>query len=146
MYTKEVYSEVYSIIKKLGIEYEKKIPSNIWNVILENKSNTYYPQYNNYNDLKDYNIKKESLNIIAFLDLNYWCNEKEANKIKKIFYEKESKNDDDKRRKYNPDDIFKKTKYNEIKVAKLPIEYKKQNIFIKILYKIKSYIKYGRMR
>lgn len=75
--TKEIYSEVYSILNMLGNTYKRRIPINLLNMINEERLESYNPQYVTTQKLSEQNIKRESLSIIALLYLNYWCNTKE---------------------------------------------------------------------
>ena len=75
--TKETYSEVYSILNLLGESYITKLPKSLYNMILEEKSNEYNPQYSSSIALEQQNIKKEALSMIALFHLNYWCNSQE---------------------------------------------------------------------
>ena len=80
---KDIYSEVYAILNMLGKEYIDKLPKDIYNIIKEEKSSEYNPVYATTVALDRQVVKKESISIIAFLHLNYWCDEEE--KIKRIF-------------------------------------------------------------
>ena len=43
--TKEMYSEVYSILKMLGKEYMEKLPKTISKIIIESREENYNPKY-----------------------------------------------------------------------------------------------------
>ena len=43
--TKEMYSEVYSILKILGKEYMEKLPKTILKIIIESREENYNPKY-----------------------------------------------------------------------------------------------------
>ncbi len=143
--TQEMYSEVYSILNLLGEEYIKKMPAYLFEMIKEEKSPDYNPKYNLKIDLKQQNIKKESLSIIALIHLNYWCNsDEEKNKLKEIFKTNEQKRQAESKEKYNPDNLFKS--YNQTKskqyqtiqtdISLVPI---KESRFTKIIKKLKEF-------
>lgn len=82
--------------------------------------------------------------MIALFHLNYWCNsEEEKKELEELFKDNEEKYQIEIRKKYNPDDIFKKKKELPIKkieessIAILPKEkwYKKLLNIIKNLFK-----------
>lgn len=82
--TKEIYSEVYSVLKVLGKKYTDKIPNSLYNMIQENKLENYKPTYTLETNLEEQNIKRESISMIALMHLNYWCNsENEKAELKK---------------------------------------------------------------
>lgn len=140
MQTKEIYSEVYSILNLLGEDYIKKLPTDLFNMIEEERKQDYNPQY----DLKNFegqSIKRASLSMIALFHLNYWCkSDDEKNNLKQIFRKNQEKYQTEIREKYNPDNIFKNKKENidndSLNEVDL-IEYK-ETIFKKILKKIKK--------
>ena len=79
--TKEIYSEVYSILNMLDKSYITRLPEKLYMMIQKEKSNKYNPQYDPNIDLSEQNIKKETLSIIALFHLNYWCNSQEEKNI-----------------------------------------------------------------
>mgnify|MGYP004454454539 FL=1 len=88
---KDIYSEVYAILNMLGKEYINKLPKDIYNIIKEEKSTEYNPVYETTVALDKQDVKKETISIIAFLHLNYWCNEEEKIKLRELFDENEDK-------------------------------------------------------
>ena len=88
---KDIYSEVYAILNMLGKEYINKLPNDIYNIIKEEKSTEYNPVYATTVALDKQDVKKETISIIAFLHLNYWCNEEEKIKLRELFDENEDK-------------------------------------------------------
>ena len=129
--TREIYSEVYSVLNILGNKYIDRLPKPLYNMIKKEKENTYNPKYDKTILLTEQNIKNESLSIIALLHLNYWC---ESNLDKKellgIFKENENKYQKELREKYNPDNIF-KNKEIKIETVKNSVSICKKSIFIK---------------
>ena len=59
--TKEIYSEVYSILNLLGDSFIDKLPKQLYSLIQKEKSDTYNPTYNSIDNLKDQDIRKESI-------------------------------------------------------------------------------------
>lgn len=137
--TKEIYSEVYQVLKLLGNEYIDKLPNSLFNMLKEKRNISYTPQYIEDIPLNKQNIKKETLAIIALLHLNYWCeNEKEKIELKQILKNNEDKYQQELRNKYNTENIFKKHKReNIVKDQVSMIEYK-EPLFKRFISKIKS--------
>lgn len=80
---KRNYREIYLILNKLGKEYIDKIPSNIYQYIVENMD-TETDQNNR--------ISKETISFIAALHYKYWLqNEQEKDKFLRILTENQSK-------------------------------------------------------
>ena len=138
--TKEIYSEVYSILNMLGESYIEKLPSKLYNMIKEEKSAEYNPQYDGTIALEQQNITKEALSMIALFHLNYWCNsEEEKHELNKLFNENEEKYQAELREKYNTDNLFKNRNNNaeNISSEQAIVEYK-EPFFKRIINRIKD--------
>ena len=63
--------------------------------------------YYNFDIKKDFNnISKKACSILARLYLDYIATKEESEKMIKILHENKIKNEEIKRQKYNPDNIF----------------------------------------
>ena len=137
------YSEVDNILSLMEEEYVNKIPSKVLEFIKREKLEEYSPNIKADIPLTEQNLKRDTMIILAVLNLNYWC---ESEEEKQEFLDELAKNEKERKEleeKYNPDNIFKNKINNEntIKQNILPVEYKKGNIFKKILNKISSFFK-----
>lgn len=142
---KNALVEVLEIINCLEDSEKKKIPDEIIKFYEENKSTTYKPNINLDDDISNINLMNKTREIIAGLYIDYLCNDETEkqnyiNQLKQI----EQKVETEKREIYNPDSIFK----DRTQVIQKPISEdqsmvvaKKQNIFSKILDKIKKLFK-----
>lgn len=137
--TKDIYSEVYQVLNLLGNEYVNKLPNNLFNMLKEKRNIDYNPKYIEDIPLNKQNIKKETLSIIALLHLNYWCDsEKEKLELKQILNSNEERYQQELRNKYNPEDIFKKHKQqNIVKNQVSMIEYR-EPLFKRFIDKMKK--------
>ena len=154
--TKEMYSEVYGVIKALGKEYIRKLPKTVLKVIIENREENYNPKYNMSISLKKQDVNRKTLAMIALLHYNYWCDtEEDRQKLKTILENNEEKHQKEIREKYSNDKIFnnsnikkeeekeniKETEIkNEVLLDSNIVEYK-QSFFSKIVDKIKKWVK-----
>lgn len=141
---KDIYSEVYAILNMLGKEYIDKLPKDIYNIIEEEKSSEYNPVYATTVALDRQVVKKESISIIAFLHLNYWCNEEEKIKLRELFdenedkYQEELKQQEEQEVEQENEEI--QDDNNEIEIGKeflSMIVYKEENFVQKIFNKIR---------
>lgn len=140
--TQEMYSEVYSVLNMLGDKYIKKLPTSLFNMIVEEKKQDYNPIYDSKKKLEEQNIKRESISMIALFHLNYWCDsEEEKKQLNTLFKSNYDKKQEEMREKYNPDNIFKKEEKKEETIVQdsiAVVEYK-ESIFSKILNQIKEF-------
>ena len=155
--TKEMYSEVYGVIKALGKEYIKKLPNTVLKVIIENREENYNPKYNMDISLKKQDVNRKTLAMIALLHYNYWCDtEEDRQKLKTILENNEEKRQKEMREKYSNDKIFNNRNIkkeekeeenidqievkNEVLLDSNIVEYK-QSFFSKLVEKIKKWVK-----
>ncbi len=141
---KDIYSEVYAILNMLGKEYIDKLPKDIYNIIKEEKSSEYNPVYATTVALDRQVVKKESISIIAFLHLNYWCDEEEKIKLRELFDENEDKYQEElkqqEEQEVEQEDEEIQDDNNEIEIGKeflSMIVYKEENFVQKIFNKIR---------
>ncbi len=142
---KDIYSEVYAILNMLGKEYINKLPKDIYNIIKEEKSTEYNPVYETTVALDKQDVKKETISIIAFLHLNYWCNEDEKIKLRELFDENEDKYQEElkqqEEQEVEQEDEEIQDDNNEIEIGKeflSMIVYKEENFAQRIFNKIRK--------
>lgn len=142
---KDIYSEVYAILNMLGKEYINKLPKDIYNIIKEEKSTEYNPVYETTVALDKQDVKKETISIIAFLHLNYWCNEEEKIKLRELFDENEDKYQEElkqqEEQEVEQEDEKMQDDNNEIEIGKeflSMIVYKEENFAQRIFNKIRK--------
>ncbi len=145
---KEVCTELSTIIKYMPKEYQNKIPTNVVGFFEENKSNNYSVNINPNNIFDKSNIKKETLAIIAMLNIKYWCpNENLKKQLIKKYNENEKQYQKEIREVYNSDNLFKNrnknsdiSEVNEVENTVTMVEYK-ESFISRIINKIKQLFK-----
>ena len=143
------YSEVYEILNLLGSKYIEKIPKKLYS-FFEEERDLNYKKYSNLQEVEnDSNIDENTLSIIAYLYIQYWCNnEDEKKELLKIYKNNDLMHEKELREKYNPDDIFKKCNNKKDNVDNIEenqanmIAYK-ESIFKRIINKIKRLFHFG---
>lgn len=142
------YAEVDEILNLLEKEYRERVPEKIRNFFKEEKMPDYNPKIEIGKQLTEQNLKRETMVLLAILNINYWCDSEEE---KQMFIDEMAKNEEEKRElaeKYNPDKLFKNRKNNNLSSDNADetqnislVEYKKQGIFKRILEKITKFFK-----
>jgi len=128
-------AEVIYYLKGIRQEDIDKIPETLLEYLNNNASKEYECNFDFNKPLNELELLEETRGIIGMICYNYWCEteEQKANYIKKI-NQNEKKYQEELRKKYNPDNIFKKDNnplyYNNIAEESL-IEHK-ESLFIKI--------------
>lgn len=143
---KQAYAEVDVFLNLLPDNERNKIPEKIINKIREEKDIHYEVNINPDIDIEKQNLKRETLAIIAMLNLKYWCDDEEERKrLKKVYEQNQEKVDRLIQVDFDPQRIFSNKKneneeQNDNKDNLFPT-IKKDSIFKRILNKIKVLFK-----
>ena len=86
---KKAFSEVDMILDLIDSEMKNKVSANFIKFIKEEKDNNYKPNINPELPLEEQNILPETIDILALLKLNYWCNEEEKKELLKVLNKNE---------------------------------------------------------
>lgn len=153
--TKEMYSEVYSILNLMEEKYIRMLPKKLYELIKNNRLESYNPIYTASKSLVEQNIKRETAVMLVLLKLNYWCEtENEKNVIKGKLKVNSEKHEKAMREQYSSENMFRRineareaTKIeisdveNMQKETNKMVEYKKESLFNKIYKKIIGLVK-----
>lgn len=136
----KAYKELLEIIKHFPLDEYNRIPIDKIKFYEENMDKNYNFTINPNIDLSEQNILKETKALIVTLYEDYFATEEQKEKINEILKLNQKKVEQEKRKKYNPQDLFETNKAIE-KVQKnneqktVLIQYK-ENFFIRF----KNYI------
>lgn len=137
------YKEVLEILKYTKKEDVNKIPKYkiIWYQTFMNPEHNFKVEKDK--GIEEQKISKEAKAILANLFIDFWASDYQKERIKaKDKYDLEQI-EKEKSEKYNPDSLFKNKQNCESNTTETVsmIEYKENNIFKKIINKIKSFFK-----
>lgn len=135
---KKAFSEVDMILDLVDSEMKNKVSANFIKFIKEEKDNNYKPNINPELPLEEQNILPETIDILALLKLNYWCNEEEKKELLKVLNKNEQQFQKEAKEKYDIDKLFKTNKTKEI--INLPEKGESENFIKKLIKFIKNII------
>lgn len=132
---RNAYSEVLEILKSISEEDFAKIPKDLIKLFNNNANEDYIFVYNPNKTLQEQDVSTKAKYIIAILFRDYWATEKQKEKI--IAKEKYDLNkiEEEKKQKYNYDNIFnneKNTNTNTNNINESLIEVKEESLWDKI--------------
>ncbi len=143
----KAYREVYEILKNISKEDFEKIPQDIIRTIKNNMDNSYEYRLKENVVFEEQNVLQETKALLAIIYRDYWATDIERERIiakeqydKRIF-------EDELRKKYNPDNIFKKRNDFEKNVQEniltetAIVEYKEKKFIQRLFDKIKNLFK-----
>lgn len=100
--TRQAYSEIDAFLRVLDDSTVNKIPLKLREFFEREKDKNYIKEISADIPISEQNLKKETLAIIALLNLKYWCeDEEEKARLKKIYEENEKKYQSDLRNQYS---------------------------------------------
>ena len=138
-------TETLHYLKGINQEDINKIPNKFMIFLKENALNNYSCNFDYNKPLKELNLTNEANGLIAMICLNYWCEtEEQKMKFRNHLNVNEQAYQEELKRKYNVDDIFKKRDISNNEditsesINKLPVEVKTENIFKRLLNRLKK--------
>ena len=137
--------EVEYILKKLDDEYVRKIPKEIWDYIEENKDKNYIYNYDESKTLAQQKLSIDTISILTYINMEYLLDEKDKKEMEELL-RKDYIIAEEKKGKYNSDDIFKnksRANLSEQEENNLPIEVKIEKWYDKIFEFLRKIFKRG---
>ena len=142
MITKEyarAYTEVLEILKYVPDEDVKKIPKEKLDFYRDNMDKEYNYELDMTKEFAEQNMLEKTKAVLANIFRDYWATPFQKEQIEAKEKAELSKLEEEKREKYNPDDIFKnKQEQGVAENANLLVEIKKETFFNKLISFIKS--------
>ncbi len=142
---REAIAETLDVLEHTRSEDVDKISKRFMDFLRKNASKTYISNLDHTKNIEDMKLKDKTIGILAVINKKFWCNAKEKTEFDKKLKENEIKYQDELRKKYNPDSLFKnkqkgleKENVEEVKM----IEYKENSIFSKIKKIVKKLFKH----
>ena len=136
---KNAYTEVYEIIEQLNEEEYNKIPPQVIKAIEENRNTEYEFELDEDIELKDQELLPETKAILFNLFRDYLSTPEQKEKIIKMQAEERLRNEQKKQEQYNSDVFVNKQKKQPIKEEHTELIEYKENIFKRILNKIRQF-------
>ena len=138
----EAAVELNEILKNTSPDVVEKIPKKFIEFIKENASTTYQFEYDKTKSLEEQNIKPKTRGLIALIYKDFLCSKEEKQEYMKNVSRMLEEIEQEKREKYNPDNIFKNKKATQIEENdNLPEIIKKETFFKRLIKNIKKLFK-----
>jgi len=136
---REAYVEVLEVLEHMDSKYKEKIPKKLIEFFINNSSKEYKFHLKDNTPLEEQNLKEITINVLAMLNLNYWCESEEHKKeLLKKYYDNEMKYQEKVMEQYSADELFKRErKSSSIIQEDVPIVYEEPKWYSGILKFIK---------
>lgn len=132
----KAYKEVIEVLKFVPTKSVNRIPKEMLEMFKNNMDKNYNFSVDININFEEQELLEETKAILANIFRDYWATPQEKEKIKINEKKKLQRLEEEKLKKYNPDDLFKKKKTiinNNIENFNLPIEVNKDHFYTKIL-------------
>lgn len=111
---KKRFVEIDEIIKNMPKEEFDKIPNDLISIIRKNKDSNYIWKYDKSKRLVDQNLSKDTIAILAYMNTEFILENEKRMLMRNIHYLNEMKKEELKKKRFNPEDIFKLYKKKDI--------------------------------
>lgn len=137
----KAYKEVITILSYVPEEDLEKIPQEKIDFYIKNMDKDYEYMLDENKEFEEQEMSDITKAVLANIFKDYWATPYQKERIEaKEKYDIE-KLEEEKRKKYNPDDIFKNRQSTIINNnTNLPVEIKKENFFKKLINFLKRFI------
>ena len=139
----KAYKEVMEILKHMSQEEREKIPNKMIRMFEEKMDKNYEFKYDESKNFDEQELLIETKAILANIFRDYWATPEQRERIvAKQNYDR-LKVEEQKKERYNPDNLFKNTNMNNIEKnqQEQALEEYKESIFKRFINKIKSIFK-----
>ncbi len=143
----KAYKEVIEILKYVPQESVKKIPDEMINMFKTKMDKSWNFIVDINKPFEEQELLEETKAIFANIFRDYWATPYQKERIEAQEKYDLEKIEEEKRKKYNPDDIFKKNKVQKDEEEpkeyenNLPVEVKKEKFFKRLIRFITSFLK-----
>ena len=144
---REAYVEVLEILKHMEKKYISKIPIDLREFFERNASKEYKFHINPQMPLENQKLKENTINILAMLNINYWCEtEEHKQELLRKYYKNDIKYEQELRKTCNTDNLFKREtrnveKLTEKEINSLPENYEEKRWYKRLCEGIFKFIK-----
>lgn len=146
---REAYVEVLEILKHMDKREVAKVPLDLREFFERNASKEYKFYIDTSKPLEEQSLKENTINILAMLNINYWCKDEEhKQKLLKEYRKNDLKHQEELRNKYNVDNLFRRerkvisfSEEGNINSVNIPQKYEKTKWYQKTYNIIFKFIK-----
>lgn len=136
---RQAYSEVLEFVYLLDKKYIDKIPKKLLNYFEKEKDKSYKKNINPWEPIEKQNLKKDTITLISLLNLKYWITEQERKKLINSYKGNDLKYQEECKKRYNPNNIFKNDDIN-IEISNKNTDISLSEVKISFWAKVKNFI------
>jgi hypothetical protein len=115
-------TEILVLLNNMEPEYFRKVPRDTIDFFKKNSDKNYSFFYDVNVPFAKQKVRETTLALLAILNIKYWCeSEEEKQKLIAMYNDNERKKQDELRKKYNPDNLFKASDDKQVNITNITI-------------------------
>ena len=135
------YAETLDVLDNMNDIYINQIPIKFLEFLKNNASKNYKKHIDKNIELKEQNLSKDTINILALINLKYWVKDEEhKNSLLEIYKENDKYSNTSMDNEIKINELFAKKNEKNIASCEELMVVKKENFIVRIMRKIKSLI------
>jgi hypothetical protein len=134
--------EVECVLNKMNEQNIKKIPQEFWEFLNKNKDINYNFKYDDSKSITENNLHIDTISLLTYINMNFLLDDEAKKEMISLLNEDEIIAEEQRRKQYNPDSIFKNRIDKHIEQTSENvnmIEYK-ESVFQKIISKLRNFL------
>ena len=134
--------EVECVLNKMNEQKIKKIPQEVWEFLNKNKDINYNFKYDDSKSITENNLHIDTISLLTYINMNFLLDAEAKKEMISLLNEDEIIAEEQRRKQYNPDSIFKNRIDKHIEQTSENvnmIEYK-ESVFQKIISKLRNFL------
>ena len=134
--------EVECVLNKMNEQNIKKIPQEFWEFLNKNKDTNYNFKYDDSKSITENNLHIDTISLLTYINMNFLLDAEAKKEMISLLNEDEIIAEEQRRKQYNPDSIFKNRIDKHIEQTSENvnmIEYK-ESVFQKIISKLRNFL------
>lgn len=134
--------EVECVLNKMNEQNIKKIPQEFWEFLNKNKDINYNFKYDDSKSITENNVHIDTISLLTYINMNFLLDAEAKKEMISLLNEDEIIAEEQRRKQYNPDSIFKNRIDKHIEQTSENvnmIEYK-ESVFQKIISKLRNFL------
>ena len=138
----QILVEVECVLNKMNEQNIKKIPQEFWEFLNKNKDINYNFKYDDSKSITENNLHIDTISLLTYINMNFLLDAEAKKEMISLLNEDEIIAEEQRRKQYNPDSIFKNRIDKHIEQTSENvnmIEYK-ESVFQKIISKLRNFL------
>ena len=99
--------EVECVLNKMNEQNIKKIPQEFWEFLNKNKDINYNFKYDDSKSITENNLHIDTISLLTYINMNFLLDDEAKKEMISLLNEDEIIAEEQRRKQYNPDSIFK---------------------------------------